>query len=98
MSSRKLLALTGVVIALFACIFFFERKMPTTSEREQKGDLYWDVPADRVESIRLEHGQGIGSRVRARGLEEASRRIAGGGESRGLRAHEAVGKSDVRVE
>jgi hypothetical protein len=56
MTSRKLLALTGVVIALFAFIFFFERKMPTTSEREQKGDLYWDLPADRVESIRLEHG------------------------------------------
>lgn len=56
MSSRKLLVLTGVVIALFAFIFFFERKMPTTSEREQKGDLYWDLPADRVESIRLEHG------------------------------------------
>jgi len=56
MTSRKLLALTGVVIALFAFIFFFERKMPTTSEQEQKGDLYWDLPADRVESIRLEHG------------------------------------------
>ena len=56
MSSRKLLALTGVVVALFAFIFFFERRMPTTSEREQKGDLYWEVPADRVESIRLDHG------------------------------------------
>src|SRR2546427_333538 len=59
MTSRKLLALTGGVIALFAFIFFFERKMPTTSEREQKGDLYWDLPADRVESIRLEHGREI---------------------------------------
>lgn len=56
MSSRKLLVLTGVVVALFAFIFLFERKMPTTSEREQKGDLYWDLPEDRVESIRLEHG------------------------------------------
>jgi hypothetical protein len=56
MSSRKLLVLTGVVVVLFAFIFFFERKMPTTSEREQKGELYWDLPEDRVESIRLEHG------------------------------------------
>ena len=59
MSSRKLLALTGVVVALFAFFFFFERRMPTTSEREQKGDLYWEVPADRVESIRLDHGSEI---------------------------------------
>ncbi len=56
MSSRKLLVLTGVVVALFAFIYFFERKLPTTSEREQKGELYWDLPEDKVEAIRLEHG------------------------------------------
>lgn len=56
MSPRKLLVLTGVVVALFAFIFFFERKMPTTSEREQKGELYWDLPEDRVESVLLTHG------------------------------------------
>ena len=56
MSSRKLLVLTGVVVALFAFIFFFERKMPTTAERQQKGDLHWDLPEDRVERIRLERG------------------------------------------
>lgn len=56
MSSRKLLILTGVVVLLFAFIFLFERKMPTTSEREQKGELYWDLPEDRVESILLERG------------------------------------------
>jgi hypothetical protein len=56
MSSRKLLVLTGVVVVLFAFIFFIERKMPTTSERAQKGDLYWDLPEERVETIRLEHG------------------------------------------
>lgn len=56
MSSRKLLVLTGVVVALFAFIFFFERKMPTTADREQKGDLHWDLPEDRVERIRLERG------------------------------------------
>ena len=32
MSARKLLILTGVVILLFAFIFFYERKMPTTAE------------------------------------------------------------------
>ncbi len=56
MSSRKLLVLTGVVVALFAFIFFFERKMPTTAERQQKGDLHWDLPEDRVERIRLDRG------------------------------------------
>ncbi|HSD72460.1 MAG TPA: hypothetical protein VLE54_06705, partial [Thermoanaerobaculia bacterium] len=56
MSSRKLLILTGVVVVLFGFILFFERRMPTTSEREQKGELYWDLPEDRVESIRLDHG------------------------------------------
>ena len=56
MSSRKLLVLTGVVVALFAFIFFFERKMPTTADREQKGDLHWDLPEDRVERIRIERG------------------------------------------
>jgi hypothetical protein len=56
MSSRKLLVLTGVVAALVAFIFFFERKMPTTSELAEKGELYWDLPEDRVEKIVLEHG------------------------------------------
>lgn len=56
MSARKLLVLTGVVLALFAFIYFFERKAPTTSEREEKGELHWDLPEDRVERIRLEHG------------------------------------------
>jgi hypothetical protein len=56
MSLRKLLILTGVVAALFAFIFFFERKMPTTSERAEKGELYWDLPENRVEKIVLERG------------------------------------------
>lgn len=56
MSSRKLLVLTGVVVALLAFIYFFERKMPTTAERQQQGDLHWDLPEDRVVGIRLERG------------------------------------------
>jgi Domain of unknown function (DUF4340) len=56
MSSRKLLVLTGIVVALFAFIFLIERKMPTTSEREQKGELYWDLPEAQVDSIRIESG------------------------------------------
>lgn len=54
MSPRKLLLLTAVVFVLFAFIFLFERKMPTTSERQSKGELHWDLPVDRVVSIRLE--------------------------------------------
>lgn len=56
MSPRKLLVLTGVVALLFAFIFFFERKMPTTSELAEKGELYWDLPEGRVEKVVLEHG------------------------------------------
>ena len=54
MNPRKLLILTGVVLALFAFIIFFERRMPTTEERQRKGPLHWELPADRVDSVRLE--------------------------------------------
>src|SRR5215470_6394607 len=56
MSPKKLIALTAVVAALFAFIVFFERKMPTTAERERKGDLYWDIPSDRLDRITLTRG------------------------------------------
>lgn len=53
MSPRKLLALSGVVVVLFAFIVFFERKMPTTEERARKGDLYWDIPQDSVQKMEI---------------------------------------------
>ena len=53
MSPRKLLALSGVVVVLFAFIVFFERKMPTTEERARKGDLYWDIPQDSVQRMEI---------------------------------------------
>lgn len=56
MSPKKLIGLTAVVAALFAFIVLFERKMPTTAERERKGDLYWDIPADRVDRVELTRG------------------------------------------
>jgi Domain of unknown function (DUF4340) len=56
MSPKKLLALSAVVVALFLFIFFFERKMPTTEERSRKGELYWDIPQDRVERIEVTRG------------------------------------------
>jgi len=59
MSARKLLLLTAVVFLLFAFILFFERKMPTTSERQSKGNLHWDIPPDRVVSIRLERPDSV---------------------------------------
>ncbi len=65
MSSRKLLALTGVVALLFAFIFFYERKMPTTSELQEKGEMYWDLPQERVEKVVLEHGSDVVELVRA---------------------------------
>lgn len=58
MSPRKLLLLTAIVVLLFGFIFLFERKTATTSERETKGDLHWDLPSDRLVSIRLERADG----------------------------------------
>lgn len=55
MSPKKILVLTGLVLVLFAFIFLFERKMPTTSEAAQTKDLVWDLPEDQVESLHLEH-------------------------------------------
>ncbi|MEP6994433.1 MAG: DUF4340 domain-containing protein [Acidobacteriota bacterium] len=56
MSPKKLLVLTAVVAVLFGFILLFERKMPSTSERESKGDLHWDIPADRIERITIVRG------------------------------------------
>ena len=59
MTSRKLIVLTALVVALFAFVFLFERKMPTTAERAQKGDLVWEIPEEKVESLRLERPSGV---------------------------------------
>ena len=56
MSPKKLILLTAVVAVLFAFIVFFERKMPTTAERERKGDLYWDIPAEKIDRLVLSRG------------------------------------------
>jgi hypothetical protein len=56
MSPRRILLLTTVVVLLFAFILLFERKMPTTAERREKGDLVWDIPDDRVDRLELQHG------------------------------------------
>src|SRR5215471_13572384 len=56
MSPRKLVILTAVVLVLFGFIILFERKMPTTADRERKGDLVWEIPESRIESVRLENG------------------------------------------
>jgi hypothetical protein len=64
MSPRKLLLLTAAVFILFAFIFLFERKMPSTSERQSKGELHWDIPEDRVVSVRLEKDGSVVELVR----------------------------------
>jgi hypothetical protein len=53
MSPRKLLFLTVIVLLLFGFILFFERKMPTTEESQQKGNLVWELPQDAIESLEL---------------------------------------------
>jgi hypothetical protein len=65
MTPRKLIILTTLVVALFLFVFLFERKMPTTGERVQKGDLVWEIPEDKVESVRLERPSGIVELARA---------------------------------
>ncbi|HKF42401.1 MAG TPA: DUF4340 domain-containing protein [Thermoanaerobaculia bacterium] len=59
MTSRKLIVLTALVIALFAFVFFFERKLPSTTERKQKGDLVWEIPEEQVQSVKLEKGGAV---------------------------------------
>ena len=59
MSPRKLLVLTAVVVVLFFFILLFERKMPTTSERQEKGDLVWELPENQIEGIELSHGGSV---------------------------------------
>ena len=53
MSPRKLIVLTAVVAILFAFIVLYERKMPSTEERQRKGELYWDLPEDRFTQLTL---------------------------------------------
>jgi hypothetical protein len=55
-SPRKLVVLSLVVVGLFAFIFLFERRLPSTGEREQAGAKHWDIPEDRLTSVRLERG------------------------------------------
>ncbi|MDQ6893415.1 MAG: DUF4340 domain-containing protein [Acidobacteriota bacterium] len=54
MTPRKILLLTVAVVVLFGFIFLFERKMPTTSEAQQKRELVWELPEDQIDLIRLE--------------------------------------------
>jgi Domain of unknown function (DUF4340) len=56
MSPKKLIALSAVVVVLFGFILLFERKLPTTEERSRKGDLYWDIPQDRIQRIEVVRG------------------------------------------
>jgi hypothetical protein len=55
-SPKKLIVLTAVVAVLFGFILLFERKMPSTADRQRKGDVYWDLPEDRVERLVLVRG------------------------------------------
>jgi uncharacterized protein DUF4340 len=67
MPPRKLLILTAVVLALFGFIVLFERKMPSTSEQQQKADLVWEIPQDQIESLRLERGNSVVELKKAEG-------------------------------
>jgi len=53
MSPRRLAILTGVLVLLFAFVALFERKMPTTQERVDRGDVLWDVNEAKVGKIEI---------------------------------------------
>ncbi len=54
MSTRKLLVLTGVFLALLAFVVFFERKQPTSDERAKAAKRLADFKAEDVASVTLE--------------------------------------------
>jgi len=53
MSPRRLAILTGVLVLLFAFVALFERKMPTTQERVDRGDVLWDVNDAKIGRIEI---------------------------------------------
>jgi hypothetical protein len=54
MSTRKLLVLTGVFLALLAFVVFFERKQPTSEERAKVAKRLADFKPEDVVSVTLE--------------------------------------------
>ncbi len=54
MSTRKLLVLTGVFLALLAFVVFFERKQPTSEERAKAAKRLADFKPDDVVSVTIE--------------------------------------------
>ncbi len=67
MSPKKLVLLSAVVLVLFAFIFLFERRTPSTAERQSKGELHWDLPEERIQEIRLEHSGTVVELVKGEG-------------------------------
>jgi hypothetical protein len=53
MSPRRLAILTGVLVLLFAFVALFERKLPTTQERVDRGDVLWDVNEARIGKVEI---------------------------------------------
>jgi len=55
MTARRLAILSAVVIALLAFIVLYERNVPTTAERVEKGNVAWDIDPGafaRIEILR----------------------------------------------
>jgi len=54
MSTRKLLLLTAVFLALFAFVALYERKQPTSEERAAQAKRFLELKADEVTGILIE--------------------------------------------
>jgi hypothetical protein len=60
MRSKSLIILAGIVVALGAFIYFSERHMPTTDEREQQADrVFPGLERDDVESVEIHNSHGV---------------------------------------
>src|SRR5690242_12034505 len=53
MTLRRLGLLTGILAALLAFIFALERRMPTTQERLDRGDVLWQIADADVAKIEI---------------------------------------------
>ena len=53
MTPKRLAVLTGILLVLFAFVALFERKMPTTQERIDRGDVIWDVNEAKIGKIEI---------------------------------------------
>jgi hypothetical protein len=56
MTLRRLAILSATVVVLFAFIFFYERRLPTTQEQLDRGNTVWDMNPGQIARIQILRG------------------------------------------